>query len=300
MKAAYLERLTTQISCGKAGPILSKRSPDTMMQADPAMLSAVARIAEAPKPPRLHVTAIRGQRIWFKHFGAERTAWGKRLHALVSPLMYPRFTRASLSATPEGKAARELRKIKAFRGAGFRAPEVFYQRGDVLALSDMGETMQTQMRHLRKIGDVTAHDELLVHAAEALGQVHEAGLCHGRPHPRDFVVDDDGRFGFLDFEEEPEATMPLADAQARDVWLLFFQITYRARQPETATRALKAYKASAPKPTLEALARLLHFFRVFIPLGRVAAKFHLGGDLERFMRAMDFFRDAEGDAAEKR
>ncbi|RJG43462.1 serine/threonine protein phosphatase [Mesorhizobium sp. DCY119] len=271
-----------------------------MMQADPATLSAVARIAEAPKAPRLHVTAVRGQRIWFKHFGAERTAWGKRLHALVSPLMYPRFIRSSLPASPEGKAARELRKIKAFRGAGFRAPEVFYQRGDVLALSDMGETMQAQMIQLRQAGDMAAHDSLLISAAKALGEVHAAGLCHGRPHPRDFVVDDNGQFGFLDFEEEPEAVMPLADAQARDVWLLFFQITYRARQPQTPTLALQAYKASAPKPTLEALSQLLHFFRVLIPLGRVAAKFHLGGDLERFMTAMDFFRDAEKDAAEKR
>ncbi|MEI5678977.1 MULTISPECIES: serine/threonine protein phosphatase [unclassified Mesorhizobium] len=279
---------------------MSKHSPDMMMQADPAMISAVARIAEAPKPPRLHVTAVRGQRVWFKHLGAEPTAWGKRLHALVSPLMYPHFLRATPAATPEGKATRERRKIDAFRAAGFRAPEVFYQRGDVLALSDMGETLQSQMLTLRKAGDLTAHDGLLIDAAKALGEVHAAGLCHGRPHPRDFVVDDDGRFGFLDFEEEPEAAMPLADAQARDVWLLFFQITYRARQAETPTLALQAYKASVPKLTLDALSRLLHFFRVFIPLGRVAAKFHLGGDLERFMTAMDFFRDAEKDAAEKR
>ena len=272
---------------------MSKRPSDITLPVDVAVSSAAARIAEAPKAPRLHVTAVEGQRVWFKHFGAEPTAWGKRLHQLVSPLLHPRFLRATPAATPEGKASRERRKMEAFRAAGFRVAEIFYQRGEILALSDMGETMQSQMLRLKETGAVAAHDELLTRAAEALGQVHRAGLCHGRPHPRDFVVDGDGRFGFLDFEEEPEAAMPLAGAQARDIWLLFFQITIHARCPETPVLAFQAYRASAPRPTLDELARLLRFFRVLIPLGRIAAKFHLGGDLERFMTAMDFFRDAE-------
>jgi hypothetical protein len=241
---------------------LSKRPSDITLPVDVAVSSAAARIAEAPKAPRLHVTAVEGQRVWFKHFGAEPTAWGKRLHQLVSPLLHPRFLRATPAATPEGKASRERRKMEAFRAAGFRVAEIFYQRGEILALSDMGETMQSQMRRLKETGAVAAHDELLIRAAEALGQVHRAGLCHGRPHPR-------------------------------DIWLLFFQITIHARCPETPVLAFQAYRASAPRPTLDELARLLRFFRVLIPLGRIAAKFHLGGDLERFMTAMDFFRDAE-------
>src|SRR5690606_39575859 len=71
---------------------------------------------------------------------------------------------------------------------------------------------------------------MLVEMAGALGRVHARGLCHGRPHPRDLFRTADGRWGYLDFEEEPEASMPLAAAQAREVWLMFMEIAGRDRK----------------------------------------------------------------------
>ncbi|MGG2477507.1 serine/threonine protein phosphatase, partial [Rhizobium sp. BR5] len=37
--------------------------------------------------------------------------------------------------------------------------------------------------------------------------------------------------GFMDFEERPQDVMPLATAQARDIWLLFLQVATRACNP---------------------------------------------------------------------
>ncbi len=152
----------------------------------------------------------------------------------------------------------EKRKAQAFLAAGFEVPRIVYGEGPVLVLSDVAPIIQDRLKCLRK-ENAQEHDELLIHCAHALGKAHAKGLCHGRPHPRDFFQKN-GVAGFLDFEEEPEAVMPLAVAQARDVWLLFFQITAQARFSKTPHRALAAYRAAAPADVVPELHRIVGFF----------------------------------------
>lgn len=239
---------------------------------------------------RLTSAVLGRSKIWFKRYGTERRMVGKWLHAAISPLLYPDFLRSSPWLTPFAQAERELRKMTAFAAAGFRVPRVLYRGRGVIAMMDAGETLTVVLGRLRASGDATAHDEHLVALARTLGEMHAAGLCHGRPHPRDFVVSR-GKLGVLDFEEEPEAAMPLARAQARDVWLLFFHIPALAVLDDTPARALAAYFSVAPAANAVEVARIVRFFQRLAPIGEAAGKIHLGGDLRRFLEAMRFFRN---------
>ncbi len=116
--------------------------------------------------------------------------------------------------------------------------------------------------------------------AGVLGDVHAAGLCHGRPHVRDMSVKND-RWYFFDFEEEPEAVMPLSTAQARDVWLMFCPITHSSLAPETPTRAFDCYRRAAPREVLDNLRALVDSIACVLPLLRAFLRVRPGGDLGR-------------------
>ena len=245
----------------------------------------------AGAPRRLSSAEFDGRAVWIKRFDAGKRPRAKWLHARVSPLFPLPFLRASPVADAAGLAGREARKSAAFRAAGLPTPAIVHRSGAVLVLSDVAEIVEDALRRLRG-PDPAAHDELLVEMAAALGRAHARGLCHGRPHPRDLFRGRDGTWGFLDFEEEPEAAMPLAVAQARDVWLMFMQIAGRSLQEGTDARAFAAWRAEAPSMVVPELRKVVSFFSVLLPGLRLLKPLGLGKDGRRLLNATGFLRAA--------
>ena len=157
--------------------------------------------------------------VWIKRYGTERPPVWTKAQNLLARLFGQPFLRPSPTLDSKGMIAREIRRIGTFAAAGVPVPKVLYSSGSALVLSDVAPTVTARLSALRK-AEPAAHDDLLVACAAELGALHGKGLCHGRPHPRDFFLAGN-RIGFMDFEEEPEAAMPLATAQARDLWLLY-------------------------------------------------------------------------------
>lgn len=240
---------------------------------------------------RVVSAGLAGRKIWIKRYDAERKPMPKRMHELLSPLSPKAFMRASPRVDAQGAVERELRKMEAFRTAGFAAPPLVYSGEAVIVLGHVSGIVADALVELRG-ADPQAHEDLLVGTAAALGRAHARGLCHGRPHPRDMFLDE-GRWGFIDFEEEPEAVMPLRAAQARDLWLLFLQISSRSLLPETQDKAFAAYLAHAPAGVLDALLPLVDFFSPLLPplalLEKVAA---LGSDGRRILKGTKFLKHA--------
>jgi tRNA A-37 threonylcarbamoyl transferase component Bud32 len=238
-------------------------------------------VAQRHQPRRRIVRGqISGHTVWVKRYDAHRRPVGKLLHEVISPVLPSAVLKASPRAGANKLAQREERKTELFRAAGFHAPKVLYREGALLVLSHEGPSLESLLDELRRKGDSAAHDRLLVACAVTLARLHAAGLCHGRPHKRDILVKD-GIWSFIDFEEEPEAVMPLTAAQARDVWLLFFQITHAALNPETPGLAFAAYRQAAPDGVLDSLAKLVGSFRPIMPLLRFILRIRPGGDLGR-------------------
>ncbi|WEZ84981.1 serine/threonine protein phosphatase [Rhizobium sp. 32-5/1] len=230
--------------------------------------------------------------VWIKRYRGSGLRLAARLQGLAARITGRTILRPSPILKPEAAIDREVRQIAAFNRAGFLTPTIFYRSRTALVLSHLGTPISKQMGPLRA-ADSDAHDALLVRCAHELGLLHSAGLCHGRPHPRDFILDE-GRFGFLDFEEEPAAVMPLAVAQARDVWLLFLQIASRCLKPETPQRAYTAWKNAAPSEAEAALRQVMPLFTGFLPLARFLLRLRRGHDLVRFIAATDFLASATG------
>ncbi|KQZ82772.1 serine/threonine protein phosphatase [Mesorhizobium sp. Root157] len=252
-------------------------------------LATLLRLVVAQASLRVSRATVDGRIVWIKRYDAQRKSLAKLLHALVSPVL-PVFLRSSAQVNAVEAIEREVRKMAQFRAGGFAVADVVFSNQSVLVLSDVGEVAQRTLTGALA-ADPARHDEFLVDLARALGEVHRAGLCHGRPHPRDMFLRD-GEVGFLDFEEEPEAVMPLVMAQARDAWLLFLQISPRAALPQTQSRALAAYRAAAPLEVIPALRTLTGFFsRAVAPL-RLVPHDLLGKDGRFAIEATRFLSNA--------
>jgi len=249
---------------------------------------ALMRVLVSSHDQRVSAALVDGRMVWIKRYDVAQRSLLKRLHRVAEPLLPKSFMRASPRVDASGMVDRELRKMEAFRQAGFQVPELLFRGEKVMVLSHVADIVQNEMGRLWG-NDSEAHDNLLVGAAAALAHAHSAGLCHGRPHPRDMFVSA-GRWGFLDFEEEPEAVMPLRVAQARDVWLLFMQISAKALLTGTEERAFSAYAAAGPAGSLTCLATIVDFFSpLLLPLAMME-KVALGNDLRRLLKATRFLR----------
>jgi len=251
---------------------------------------ALLRLLLLSEEKRISSAILDGRTVWIKRYDAEARHWGKRLHELLSPVMPKSFLRASRRADASGMVDREIRKMEAFRQAGFDVPDLVYRGRTVIVLSHVADIVEHELRRLRSV-DPDEHDELLVGAAGALGHVHGAGLCHGRPHPRDMFMSG-GRWGFVDFEEEPEAAMPLRAAQGRDIWLLFMQISANAMLQDTEERALAAYAQAGPKGALEQLDSIISFCSPLLPPLGLLENAVLGKDLRRLLKATRYLKRA--------
>lgn len=234
---------------------------------------------------RVSHALVDDETVWIKRYDAESRPLGKRMHSWATPLMWKPFLRSSKLLNPDAQVDRELRKMAAFRHAGFITAGLVYRNGPILVLRNGPPTL---LSLVESAGSAAERRPLLRGGGETLARAHRAGLCHGRPHPRD-IFHDGKNWGFMDFEEEPEAVMPLADAQARDAFLYQFGVVSLSCDAETTQSALCAYRAEAPADTRAALDRFIAFFH---PLQRVAnamAKVHRGRDLDRFLKAMTVF-----------
>lgn len=271
------------IDTQNAGHTWAEEHQDALAQA--VLRSAGQRIMKAE---------IAGRTVWIKRYDVEAVPLPKRLHSRLSRFVPYAFMRSPRIRDGEGQRERELRKMQAFVDAGLHVPDMVWTQPHVVVLGDATPTQQARLDEL-KHEDRQLHDRVLIECAAALARAHAKGLCHGRPHPRDFFAiqtNDAMQSGFLDFEEEPEAVMPLATAQARDLWLMFFQISSQAQLPDTSSQAFAAYRAVAPDDVIRELGKIVDFFRFTIRPLRFLKRFYLGGDGKRLLKAMEFFDKA--------
>ncbi len=240
---------------------------------------------------RVQKLALSTGAVWIKRQGTEQSRWGPKAQAALSKLLPYTFMRPSPRLDPKGMMRREIETMRKFAANGFPVPQIIYSSPTAVVLDDVGLTIAQRIDHLEH-DDPVAHEALLVQVAAGLGKLHAAGLCHGRPHIRDFFVRD-GQIGFMDFEEEPEAVMPLSTAQARDLWLLFLPLVHRSLDGEPTLRAAyRAWADRAPQAAISELRRLVAVLSRFLPLARLIGRVQMGSDLRRFILATDFLGNA--------
>lgn len=238
--------------------------------------------------------------VWMKRQGTEKPIWWRHMQAGFAKLLPFPFMRPSLILSAEGMNAREIATIDAFKQKGFQVPDVLYRAPRVVVLGDVGPSVADRLWPIRTT-DPLEHEALIIRSVDALGRIHAAGLCHGRPHVRDFFVRN-GEIGFFDFEERPEQVMALAVAQARDLWLLLLTTsTISLDVQKTFESAFQKWRLHAPEATQAQLRQMIAILGRFLPFVRLIGRVRMGSDLRRFILATEFLKTAlETDAAPDR
>jgi tRNA A-37 threonylcarbamoyl transferase component Bud32 len=205
-----------------------------------------------------------GRRIWVKQaVPAKQKVWHRLQRFLANvtgiPLLRP-------TVSPGGKQGLEteaeiLRKLAA---RGILVPDLVGQDESWIAIGDNGGILKTRIEDEVRAGNEDKVKSYVIAAATALAGLHHAGVSHGAPLLRNITIRDDGQIGFIDFEEDPNARMPVADAQARDILLLVFSIQREFKKcPELLRTGWNAYVSAAGEgaPQLVPLRKVIGFLR---------------------------------------
>ena len=173
---------------------------------------------------------------WLKRYQGGARRW--RLALLNGVVRLLRVPALQASPPRPGDDLRQLeqRRLEALAAKGVHVPTILRSGPGELLLSDLGPTLAARLL----AGDTAERLRLLGETALAIAAVHRRQVCLGQPLGRNITVDDAGRIGFLDFEDDPLEVMTLAQAQCRD-WLFLAAGSLRhARSVPTAelSRAL--------------------------------------------------------------
>ena len=173
---------------------------------------------------------------WLKRYQGGARRW--RLALLNGVVRLLRVPALQASPPRAGDDLRQLeqRRLEALAAKGVHVPTILRSGPGELLLSDLGPTLAARLL----AGDTAERLRLLGETALAIAAVHRRQVCLGQPLGRNITVDDAGRIGFLDFEDDPLEVMTLAQAQCRD-WLFLAAGSLRhARSVPTAelSRAL--------------------------------------------------------------
>ena len=180
-----------------------------------------------PLLPRVEQTIFDGQPAWIKRPEETRSSRFVILHKILQHIM-PKVLHPTGALGGMDAIRQEAKRLEIFGAASLPVPKVLALTEGSVVLSDTGKQLRGV---LSGITDAQLKLAMLERAMRGLVAVHAAGFSHGRPFLKDMTVGADDTLHFLDLEEDPTARMSLADAQARDVWLLLSSCTEFCEEP---------------------------------------------------------------------
>lgn len=254
----------------------------------PAFLRAQAATQTRSIASYLHA----GEQLWLKKAGPCHSSRRYRLMgALAALLRLPLLTPVPNPGGAQAIAT-EARRLRELAALGVHVPELLAVQADALLLRHLGRpgrptpSLANEMRDAVPAG-AGAVLALWQQGLAAIGQVHAGGSCLSQAFARNLVRCADGQVGFIDFEDDPAAVLPLALCQARDA-LCFAHSSALALHEADALASARplwsAWLAQGTPPMRQAVAESA------VRLGwlrHLPASRRLGRDLQRARAAHD-------------
>ena len=187
----------------------------------PPDYAAFLRDQYALQTPTVASYRLGSEQVWLKKAGPRHSMARYRVLGLLAWLTRLQVLRPVPNLGGSTAIATEARRLHSLAALGLRVPEVLAQQPEGLLL-----------RHLGRPGEATPSFDGEMQAASAAGPqavlarwqeglaalqaVHARGACLSQAFARNLVRCPDGVLGFIDFEDDPLASLPLALCQARD------------------------------------------------------------------------------------
>ncbi|WP_052065828.1 hypothetical protein [Thalassospira australica] len=186
------------------------------------------------------------RRIWVKQaVPAKQKIW-HRLQRFAANITGIPLLRPTVSLGGQDGLESEAGVLRKLAACGILVPDLIEVGESWIAIGDNGRILQTCIEDDVDKGSDDAIRQHVVNAATALARLHAQGVAHGAPLLRNMTLRDDGQIGFIDFEEDPNARMPVVDAQARDILLFVFSIQREfKKRPELLRTGWQAYVKAA-------------------------------------------------------
>ncbi|MBP7565952.1 MAG: hypothetical protein KA795_08085 [Burkholderiaceae bacterium] len=236
-----------------------------------------------------------GRRVWLKKAGPRNPRWRYAVMGAIAGLARLEMLRPVMNLGGAAAIAHEARRLRELAALGLRVPTVLAESPHGLLIDDLGQgqPVGTLLGHVSQAA-LRNGDEALAQwqrGLDAIALVHARGSYLSQAFARNLVACPDGVIGYIDFEDDPGATIDLTHCQARD-WLSYLHSTalYVQGDPDVRAAARARWQAviAADGPAVaEAVAQAasrMGWLR-HLPSGA-----HWGTDVRRLRAAVQFLR----------
>ncbi|TVS18641.1 MAG: hypothetical protein EA424_10440 [Planctomycetaceae bacterium] len=221
------------------------------------------------------------QKVWIKRRPEPKKLFWHRLQKILAVVLHAPLLRPTVSTGGAESLRHEADRLARLRAHGIPVPDVILCEPDFLVTEDCGAPLDVWLWTLPTIQERRVW---LERALQLLLRVHAVGMVHGRPMLRDMLIEE-GELTLIDLEEDPTQFMPLAHAQARDLWLFMVGVAPLLANEMEAAKVLAQWRDSICSETQRVLRRLVKTLRPFSwTLDKTLAR-HLGRDLQRAVLA---------------
>ncbi len=232
-------------------------------------------------PPGIHALRIDQEHLIAKVADGDGRPYGRIRATLVGLLIRVflghRADRSVLRRTHRQRLAHEASRLRSLQASGQAVPAVRLHRGCLLIMQDVGQTIDGLLTPLDQ-GERLA---LIETVAADLAAFHAEGFWHGASQLRN-LTHLDGRVYRIDFEEDLEGIMPLAQRQALDLLLAAFSLAHHRGITETGDR-------------VELIRRLVGIWRERMDATPAGPEFgRMGRLIGRFRRPGEWLRPVKG------
>lgn len=230
---------------------------------------------------------VENRRYWIKQATQQSLKWSHYLQKFLSSVLPIKILRFTADSGGVASLWREVTLMNKVASRGALVPKLAALGENWIALTDLGETLEQQIRDSTTLPQALA---LATQGANALLTLHQNGGWHGNPQIRNLVGSKEN-FGFIDFEEDVGAKIGAEASQIRD-WLLFLSSLYAPEQrfPGLSAAMIKQLDSKLPTNIHRGLCRIHRLTFPFITLLRPVTKY-LGKDVRRTASLADSLRN---------
>lgn len=236
-----------------------------------------------------------GEALWVKRAGALNPGWRYRVmgvfaNAFKMPVLRP-------VPNPGGAVAvaTEVRRLQDFAARGLRAPLVLAHNHDGFVMRHLGAPGAPTPSLGNEMEDAIPRGATVVLALwkqglQAVSKVHKAGTCLSQAFARNLVRCPDGVMGYIDFEDDPAAHLPLPVCQARDALCYAHSTAWILERAGALPEARKLWKAWAHTLSPDTRTVLSESVARMAWAGRLPMDRKLGRDGQRIRIAFELLR----------